>query len=249
MCKKFKAKIMSGKSNSSNFVTQNQRSFAKKSSRGVNKNKNKVILESSEEEISEKRLVHLDTEEEKEKKNKTRKPKPLKQKNTFPQLIPKKEVDKLLENQDSSDTQYVEGYLRVNPRSYKYAYLSLSDGQCDLLIFGLRDRNRAFDGDFVIACINQPNKWQIHQGQKQKTGVIVCIKKKIHPRKTVGCFKQFGTSTFFYPRDHRVPLIKISKKSLQQFAVSASNYEDTLYLVVITDWLEPRFAIGYDTNL
>lgn len=117
------------------------------------------------------------------------------------------------------------------------------------MIVGLRDRNRAFDGDFVVACINQPEKWQVHQGQKQKTGVVVCIREKIHPRKTVGCFKQRGAFTFFYPRDHRVPLVKINRESLQQFAVCPSSYEDTLYLVVITDWIKPKFAVGYDIYL
>ncbi|KOC68745.1 DIS3-like exonuclease 2 [Habropoda laboriosa] len=165
------------------------------------------------------------------------------QKETFPQYIPEKEINELLENQNSSDNRYVEGYLRINPQCYKYAFLSMSD-ECDLLIFGLRDRNRAFHGDLVVACINPQEQWQMYQGQKQKTAVVVCIRKKIHPRKTIGCLKQRGMSTFFYPRDHSVPLIKVNRKSLQQFAVCPSSYEGTLYLVVITDWVTPQFAQG-----
>ncbi|CAK9834422.1 DIS3-like exonuclease 2 [Anthophora retusa] len=170
--------------------------------------------------------------------------KSLKQKETFSRYIPEKEINELLKNQNSIDTQYVEGYLRINPWCYKYAYLSLSDDECDLLIFGLRDRNRALDGDLVVACINPPEKWQMCQGQKQKTGVVVCIREKVHPRRTIGRLKQHGMATFLYPRDQRMPLIKISRKSMQQFAVSPSNYEDTLYLATITDWMTPQFADG-----
>ncbi|XP_006565708.1 DIS3-like exonuclease 2 isoform X2 [Apis mellifera] len=235
---------MSNESISSNFVTQNQFTFAEKFAHKISKNKNKGISQSSVRKTTDKQSVHLDSEERKEKEIKSQKSKSSKQKETFPRHISEKEIDKLLKNQNTNDAQYVEGYLRINPWCHKYAYLSLSDDQYDLLIVGLRDRNRAFDGDFVVACINQPEKWQVHQGQKQKTGVVVCIREKIHPRKTVGCFKQRGAFTFFYPRDHRVPLVKINRESLQQFAVCPSSYEDTLYLVVITDWIKPKFAVG-----
>ncbi|CAL7941200.1 unnamed protein product [Xylocopa violacea] len=170
--------------------------------------------------------------------------KSLKEKGTFPEYIPQEDIDRLLRNQNSVDPQYVEGYLRVNPSCYKYAYLSLSDDESDLLIHGLRDRNRAFDGDFVVAYVNPLEKWHMCQGQLQKTGVIVCIREKLHSRKAIGYFKQRGASTFFHPRDQRVPLIKITEKSLEQFAVCPRNYEGTLYLAVITDWVKPAFAIG-----
>lgn len=168
------------------------------------------------------------------------------QRDTFPSYIPERETLKLLQNQNSADAQYVEGYLRVNPSCYKYAYLSLPDDRCDLLILGLRDRNRAFDGDLVVACINPPEKWHSCQGEMQKTGSVVCIREKIHPRKTVGCIKQRGGFMFFYPRDQRFPLMKIHRESLEQFSIEATTSEDTLYLALVTNWAKPKFAIGYD---
>ncbi|XP_017884605.1 DIS3-like exonuclease 2 [Ceratina calcarata] len=164
---------------------------------------------------------------------------------TFPKLIPVREIDEFIRNENSIDAQYVEGYLRVNPWNHKFAYISLGDDEFDLLIVGLRDRNRSFDGDHVVARVNPTDKWKTCQGQVQKTGVVVCIKEKVHPRKTVGHIKQRGgTSTFLYPRDHRVPLVRITKQSLEQFAIRPSNCENMLYLVVITDWTNPQFAVG-----
>lgn len=233
---------MSNESIPSDFVTQNQPKIAKKFGRKISKRRNKG-------KISDKRSVPVDAEAEEEKDFEIQTSNSSRQRETFPQYIPEKQIDKLLRNEDSNGRQYIEGQLRINPWCHKYAYLSLSDDQCDLLIVGLKDRNRAFDGDFVVACINQPDKWHMHQGQKQKTGVVVYIREKVHPRKTVGCFKQRGAFTFLYPRDHRIPLVKISKESLEQFGVCPSNYEDTLYLVVITNWAKPKFAVGYDKNL
>ncbi|XP_050489693.1 DIS3-like exonuclease 2 isoform X1 [Bombus huntii] len=233
---------MSGRSVSSDLVTQNQPRKVKKFYHKANKNKNRQI---SKREIFNEQPVLVDNEKGKEGENKeeikARKAKVPKEKDTFPQYIPETEIDKLLRNENSNETQYIEGQLRVNPWNREYAYLSFSDDQCDLLIIGLRDRNRAFDGDFVVARINQPEKWKMHQGYNQKTGVVVYIREKIHPRRTIGYFKENGK--LFYPRDRRVPLVKISKKSLQQFGV-CQNYKDILYLVVITDWRKPKFAVG-----
>ncbi|XP_043598986.1 DIS3-like exonuclease 2 isoform X2 [Bombus pyrosoma] len=200
---------MSEKSVSPDFVTQNQPRKVKKFHHKNSKNKNR---KTSKRETSNEQPVLVDDEKGKEEENKKeikgQRAKVPKQKDTFPRHIPEKEIDKLLRNENSNETQYIEGQLRVNP---------------------WRPR------------INQPEKWKMHQGYEQKTGVIVCIREKIHPRKTIGYFKQNGE--IFYPRDRRVPLVKISKKSLQQFGV-CQNYKDILYLVVITDWTKPKFAVG-----
>lgn len=231
---------MSNESIPSDLVAQNQSKIAKKFGRKISKNKNKG-------KTSDKFSMPMNAEEEKNIKIQTSKFSS--QRETFPQYLPETLIDKLLRNENSSGRQYIEGQLRINPWCHKFAYLAISNDQYDLLIVGLRDRNRAFDGDFVVACVNQPDKWHTHRGQKQKTGVVVYIKEKVHPRKTVGCFKQRGAFTFLYPRDHRIPLVRISKESLQQFGVCPNSYEDTLYLVVITDWVKPEFAVGYDKNL
>ncbi|XP_076626997.1 DIS3-like exonuclease 2 [Colletes latitarsis] len=162
---------------------------------------------------------------------------------TFPEHISIKQIEKLLCNQDSTNIKYVEGHLRINPNYYKHAYLSLFNDQRDLLISGLRDRNRAFDGDLVVARINPPEEWKIHSdGQKQKTGVVVCIREKIHPRSTIGHLKQQGTSTFLFPRDKRVPLLTIYPNSLpKQFRTQVEN---KLLLATVTNWMKPYLAVG-----
>ncbi|XP_076183588.1 DIS3-like exonuclease 2 [Ptiloglossa arizonensis] len=166
----------------------------------------------------------------------------------FLKHISEKRIDKLLKNQNPANVEYVEGYLRINSAFHKHAYLSLVDDQRDLLIIGVRDRNRAFEGDLVVARINPPEKWQILlDGQKQKTGVVVCIREKIHPRLTVGSLKKQGTDTYFYPKDKRIPLLKINSESLsKQFN---TQLEDKLLLATVTNWEKPFFAIGKILNI
>lgn len=106
---------MSNESISSNFVTQNQFTFAEKFAHKISKNKNKGISQSSVRKTTDKQSVHLDSEERKEKEIKSQKSKSSKQKETFPRHISEKEIDKLLKNQNTNDAQYVEGYLRINP--------------------------------------------------------------------------------------------------------------------------------------
>ncbi|XP_076757710.1 DIS3-like exonuclease 2 [Xylocopa sonorina] len=238
---------MSKESTSPDFVAQSQPAYPKKMNRKVNKNKSEVVPQTSGRENKTRETSNCENTGGKEKtKNNTKDQqlKSFKEKGPFPKYIPQKKIDILLKNQNSADPEYVEGYLRVNPSCYKYAYISLSDDESDLLIHGLRDRNRAFDGDYVVAYVNPSEKWHMNQGQLQKTGVVVCIREKLHSRKAIGYFKQRGANTLFYPRDQRVPLIKITEKSLEQFAVRPSNYEDTMYLAAITDWVKPAFAIG-----
>ena len=169
-----------------------------------------------------------------------------KERETFLEHIPVKQIDKLLKNQNADNIEYMEGYLRINPKFFKHAYLSFSDDQRDLLIIGLRDRNRAFEGDYVVARINPPDKWHtVPGGQKQKTGVIVCIREEIHPRRTIGHLKHDGVSTIFYPRDKRIPLLKIIPASLPKgFVAQPSIYEDTLFLAAVTNWVKPYFVVG-----
>lgn len=172
-----------------------------------------------------------------------KKSKPVKEKQTFPKYISIDKVDKLLKPQNSMDAQYVEGYLRINSRYNKQAFLSCND-EHDLLIIGIRDRNRALDGDFVVARINPVEKWRTHQGEIQKTGIVVCIREKIHPRKAIGCLKRRDSSVFFYPRDQRVPLLKIYQESLQRFSTHVNGCDNTLYLAVLINWIKPQFAYG-----
>lgn len=106
---------------------------------------------------------------------------------TFLDLIPVHEMKRILKNQMPNNVQYITGTLRVSSKCSNYAYLSMKDGERDLLINGVVNRNRAFDGDLVVARINPEEDWQTFaNGQIQKTGAVISILKKIHPRKVTG---------------------------------------------------------------
>ncbi|XP_076235401.1 DIS3-like exonuclease 2 [Calliopsis andreniformis] len=221
--------------------------ISKKKNKLVDKSTQKSDCQNTKESIeSEKGNDHESITNKNAEQKDSKTPKSSKKQETFEKHIPIKEIDILLRNQDSTNIEYIEGHLRINPKFYKHAYLPLADDQRDLLIVGLKDRNRAFEGDFVVAHVNPPERWKsIANGEMQKTGVVVCIREQIHPRKTIGHLKQQGTSTFLYPRDKRVPLVRIYPESLPQgFMSQPSIFEDTLFLVNITNWTKPQFAVG-----
>ncbi|XP_031833073.1 DIS3-like exonuclease 2 isoform X2 [Nomia melanderi] len=172
-------------------------------------------------------------------------PKQLKGKDKFPEHIPRDQVREILSNQNSINEDYAEGYLRINPKYSSNAYLNSPGEKPDILIAGPRDRNRAFDGDYVVVRIHPQQYWQLLQnGQTQRTGVIVSILEEMHPRIVVGYVKHKGVFLFFYPRDKRVPILKIDKKKYPLPKECATAGEDTLFLAEVTDWVKPKLANG-----
>ncbi|XP_014472562.1 PREDICTED: DIS3-like exonuclease 2 isoform X2 [Dinoponera quadriceps] len=171
-------------------------------------------------------------------------------KNTFLDHIPVLEMKEILKNQASSNVQYKKGTLRVNPRYSNYAYISIAGEERDLLINGIIDRNRAFDGDLVVARINSEENWQtLANGTIQKTGTVVCILDKVHPRKVIGCLAQHVGKHQPYvlikPKDLRVPLIRIYSKSLPSSYHSQPDlYNNAIFLIVINRWVQPSYASG-----
>lgn len=141
--------------------------------------------------------------------------------------------------------QYVQGNLRINPFFYKYAYLSLNNEERDLLIVGLQNRNRAFEGDLVVACVNHEKFWYKYpDGEIQKTGKIVCILEKIHSRRAVGCLKKEGSLLMFYPKDHRIPLVEILPESVPSlYRDQPELCKNTMFLVNVDLW-EQLHAFG-----
>ncbi|XP_076381275.1 DIS3-like exonuclease 2 isoform X1 [Megalopta genalis] len=175
-------------------------------------------------------------------KSKAQKPsKTAKKKDKFSEHVTVKQVRELLKNQNSENAEYVEGHLRINPKFCKYAYLSLSDDEPDLVIIGVIDRNRALDGDLVVVHINPPTMWE---SENRKTGVVVSILEKIHPRLVVGHLKREGAFLHFYSRDKRTPNLEINQKKDQLMKSSTTIEEDKLYLARISDWIKPKFANG-----
>lgn len=133
--------------------------------------------------------------------------------------------------------QYVKGNLRVNPSYYKYAYLRLNNER-DLLITGIPSRNRAFEGDLVVAYVNPENFWhKCPDGEVQKTGKVVCILEKVHSRRAVGYLKKQGSLLMFYPKDQRIPLVEILPESVPpSYHDQPELYKNTMFLVNIDSW-------------
>ncbi|XP_076641254.1 DIS3-like exonuclease 2 [Halictus rubicundus] len=202
-------------------------------------------LKCQEFECNNTKEVLENTEEQNERLKAKKIAKTTKKRIIFPEYIPIKEVQKLLKNQNAENAKYVEGYLRINPKFPKHAYLSLPNDEVDLLIAGVLDRNRALDGDHVVARINPPALWE---SENRKTGVIVSILEKKHPRLAVGHLECQGLSLRFYPRDKRLPILKIKQMEdpliKDGSGTTAVVGEDILFLATITDWFKTIYSHG-----
>ncbi|XP_013190876.2 DIS3-like exonuclease 2 [Amyelois transitella] len=164
----------------------------------------------------------------------------------FEPYINKEEVDLGLNNE-----KFVEGFLRINPKQFQHAYLSSTDrSEQDILIEGLKNRNRALEGDFVVVQLLEDTDAQADDGEElQKKGKVVFIKEKIHRRTCIGHLKLMADKNrqkaLFVPRDHRVPRLNIPFTSWpDNFYKDHKIYENTLFLAQIVDWSDTRFALG-----
>lgn len=171
-------------------------------------------------------------------------------KSRFLTHIPVQEMKEILKAQTSDNIQYIKGILRVNSKFNNYAHLSMEDGGRDLLINGIIDRNRAFDGDLVVAHINPKENWHtLANGDIQRTGTVVCILKELHSRKITGhlldCSKKVQY-VIIKPKDQRIPLVRIYSKSLPpSYHRNPDNYKNVIIFVRIYNWPHPHYALGY----
>ncbi|KYQ51116.1 DIS3-like exonuclease 2 [Trachymyrmex zeteki] len=166
-------------------------------------------------------------------------------KKIFSNYIPVSKMMNILKKQSFNGTQYVKGTFRINPFACKYAYLSMTNEERDLLIMGIPNRNRAFEGDLVVACVNPKNLWRtLSDGEVQKTGKIVCILEKVHSRRAIGHIKKQESLLLFYPRDHRIPLVEILPESVPPlFLDQPELFKDVMFFVSIDVW-EQLYAFG-----
>lgn len=145
----------------------------------------------------------------------------------------------------------IEGVLRINPKQFQHAYVSSTDrSEQDVLIDGIKNRNRALEGDIVVVQIipdsdNEDNT----DDSKQKKGKVVYIKEKVHTRTCIGTLKLMPDKNrqraLFVPRDHRLPRLNIPFTCWpDNFYQDAKSYENTLFLAKIIDWFDTRFALG-----
>lgn len=188
-----------------------------------------------------------------EEKNKNYPPtrKELKEKNkkdnkTFTSYLPVHVIEKILLIQPSNAPSTIKGYIRINPRCIKKAYVSQTNCDQDILIEGLINRNRALEGDLVAVVVDGKEKrYETDEGVLQKTGSVICIFEKIHPRKAIGFLKKQDNFVYLQPRDSRVPNIKIDPRTVPvNFYDNPDKFEDTLFFGSIVDWKNVAFAEG-----
>ncbi|XP_059053998.1 DIS3-like exonuclease 2 [Achroia grisella] len=149
------------------------------------------------------------------------------------------------------NNSFIEGVLRINPKQFQHSYVSSNDrSEQDILIDGIRNRNRALEGDIVVVqLISDSDSEDGADDNKQKKGKVVYIKEKVHTRACIGKLKLMPDKNrqkaLFVPRDHRVPRLNIPFTCWpDNFYYDAKNYENTLFLAKIIDWSDTRFAIG-----
>jgi DIS3-like exonuclease 2 len=167
-----------------------------------------------------------------------------KQNNTFDTYLPTSEVMAGL-----AANALITGVIRINQRNYKEAYINSPDKDQDIMIEGMRNRNRALERDVVAVRLNPESEWKVLGVKVQKTATVVYISERVHPRVGVGFLKPLsdGNKNFalLSPRDSRVPRIRIPiAKCPANFLTEADKYKDILFLARIEDWTDVRYAVG-----
>ncbi|XP_034831220.1 DIS3-like exonuclease 2 isoform X1 [Maniola hyperantus] len=165
---------------------------------------------------------------------------------SFDPYISAEEVETGLKN-----NLLLEGILRINPKQFQHSYVSSMDkSEQDVLIDGIKNRNRALEGDVVVVQYVDDDNEENDNENKQKKGKVVYIKDKVHNRTCIGVLKLMADKNrqkaLFVPRDHRMPRLNIPFTSWpDNFYRDAKKYENTLFLAKILEWFDTRFALGH----
>ncbi|XP_063410358.1 DIS3-like exonuclease 2 isoform X3 [Mytilus trossulus] len=56
----------------------------------------------------------------------------------------------------------IQGPIRINPKNYEEAYIPHPDGISDIFVCGMKERNRALNGDIVAVVLHDRANWKIH---------------------------------------------------------------------------------------
>lgn len=153
-------------------------------------------------------------------------------------------------NSGLQNNTLIEGVLRINPKQFQHSYVSSMDrSEQDVLIDGIKNRNRALEGDVVVVQLISDSESEDSNDDKQKKGKVVYIKEQVHTRTCIGALKLMPDKNrqkaLFVPRDHRIPRLNVPFTCWpDNFYQDAKNYENTLFLAKIVDWSDTRFAVG-----
>ncbi|CAG4950299.1 unnamed protein product [Colias eurytheme] len=163
----------------------------------------------------------------------------------FENYMSQEDVEQGLEN-----NTLLEGVLRINPKQFQHAYVSSHDrSEQDVLIEGVKNRNRALEGDVVIVQFIDTDSEENKDENKQKKGKVVYIKERVHLRNCIGTLKLMPDKNrqraLLVPRDFRMPRLNIPCTYWpDNFYNDSKSYENTLFLAKIIEWFDTRFAIG-----
>lgn len=142
------------------------------------------------------------------------------------------------------------GIIRINQKNFKEAYITAPDKGLDIFIEGLRDRNRALEGDEVFFMLKPKEHHRKDSVDTQRTAVVVGIKTFSHFRGAIGTLipiskKKNANFALFSPRDLKLPRIRISRSNWPEgFSENSEKFNNILYFAKITQWDDIRFADG-----
>lgn len=161
--------------------------------------------------------------------------------NRFDVHLQRELVEVMLKEQQT----VIKGFIRINQRNYREAYICNPDGTKDILIDGVKDRNRAFEGDEVVVLILPKSSWKQLEGEVQKVGKVIHIWTPVHHRQAVGSLKKMPDGNLrqvlFSPRDSRIPRMRIP---MRECPYKPNEWENRLFQARIVEWEDVRFAIG-----
>lgn len=186
------------------------------------------------------------TNESQKEKPKSQRNRSKQKKQEYDDYLPPDVISTLLGVQENADPKMVTGCIRINPKFHQHAYVTIADDQQDIMIIGIKNRNRALEGDIVAVNINPKEMWhQITENTFQKTGYIVGILEKVHPRKVVGFLKLDKDGVNLIPRDARLPLVKIKPNTVPiGYFDNPANSEQIIVSGFITDWTKVSYSEG-----
>ncbi|KAI5721409.1 hypothetical protein M8J77_020430 [Diaphorina citri] len=161
-----------------------------------------------------------------------------------------------------------QGIFHVNPKEKEKGYVTPPCcilGKEDIHIIGLKNRNRAFEGDRVVVKILNTKNWVKDKHKKdaiKPTGRIVYILELNHPRTSMGRIEKLETDRpvaclGFESLDPCVPPIVIIQEFLDWkkkqydsspfssvFYTQAQFLQNLIYYVKITSWMICNVAKG-----
>ncbi|KAI5697397.1 hypothetical protein M8J75_009688 [Diaphorina citri] len=141
-----------------------------------------------------------------------------------------------------------QGIFHVNPKEKEKGYVTPPCcilGKEDIHIIGLKNRNRAFEGDRVVVKILNTKNWVKDKHKKdaiKPTGRIVYILELNHPRTSMGRIEKLETD--------RPEFLDWKKKQYDSspfssvFYTQAQFLQNLIYYVKITSWMICNVAKG-----